>query len=522
MAKSYICSIFLFIGSCFHSFGQISFEKTYGTGDWSYCSAAISTGDGGYLIAGHTQGAGSLELFVVKTDSIGDTLWTRIYSTPSNDRCSSVQETFDGGYILTGYSQPIGSTNSDIFLLKINNSGNQEWMKTFDSGEADQASAIFQNSDSGFILTGTIRINLGQTQAFLMRTNSFGDSLWVKRYIVTSGDVGGTCVRQTVDGGFIITGSMSLIGSNTDVYFQKTDSSGNLLWARSYGNYFNEYGKYFIESPDGGFLIAGLADTSFISVIDMLLIKTDSVGDTLWTNIYPSYDEDRIESIISTTDGGYILTGNSSFAPFTNSDAFLVKIDSSAQILWSKSYGGSDIDNGENIFSTGDGGYVIAGSLTIAGNSYSDFSMIKTDAMGVSGCNETSQTFSQPKRGLPNVVQVSILTDTCNFSISSPGFTEFVNSNTSVLCLQTGIEETLNPQSMTVYPISQNRWEIFFGIEIQSGLIELYSLHGQLILQENIQRSFSKIIRTPAPGMYVIRIFDGRSFYTSKFIDLNR
>ena len=162
-------------------YATVTFERTYGGVVADYGFSVQQTTDGGYIIAGMTYsfGAGNYDVYLIKTNAQGDTLWTRTYGGPHFDEGYSVQQTTDGGYIIAGYTYSFGAGTPD------------------------------------------------SNNVYLVKTNAQGDTLWTRNY----NESGGRCVRQTADGGFIVTGYAADSAGNYDVCLIKTDSLGNVAVA---------------------------------------------------------------------------------------------------------------------------------------------------------------------------------------------------------------------------------------------------------------------------------------------------
>jgi hypothetical protein len=221
--------------------------------------------DGGYIIAGRIAGIG-----LIKTDSLGDTLWTKSYGGVWSYYDNSVQQTLDEGYII------VGTNGFSVYLIKTDSLGNTLWTKTdYDTLGSNQGNSVQQTSDGGYIITGyTYGSGAGSADVYLIKTDSLGDSLWTRTYGGSSFDEGHS-VRQSFDGGYIITGRTSSFGAGReDVYVIKTDSLGDTLWTRTYGEIHDDWGSSIQQTFDGGYIIAGFTG-SWTSVY---LIKTNESG----------------------------------------------------------------------------------------------------------------------------------------------------------------------------------------------------------------------------------------------------
>lgn len=214
------------------SFGAITFERTYGGASDDFSGSVQETKDGGYIIAGGTKsfGAGGWDVYLVKTDSLGDTLWTRTCGGTNGDGGYSVQQTSDRGYIITGHTYSFGAGWDDVYLIKTNASGDTLWTKAYGGVDWDYGYSVQQTTEGGYIIAGiTESFGSGWGSVYLIRTNASGTLLWSRIYGGTADDEGKS-VQQTRDGGYIIAGKTTSFGAGgNDAYLIKTDSSGTVV-----------------------------------------------------------------------------------------------------------------------------------------------------------------------------------------------------------------------------------------------------------------------------------------------------
>jgi len=312
-----------------------------------------------------------------------ETLWTKTFGGGSYDRGYCVQQTSDGGYILTGSTSSYGAGGADVWLIKTDASGDTLWTKTFGGTDYDYGNSVQQTSDGGYIIIGsTESYGLGEMDAWLIKTDSSGDTLWTKTYGGNNED-GGISVQQTSDGGYVLACYTESYGSGySDFWLIKTDADGDTLWTRTYGGNNSEGCKSVQQTSDGGYIIAGSTESYGLGEMDAWLIKTDSSGDTLWTKTYGGDSDDRCLSVCQTSDGGYILTGSTSSYGAGGADVWLVKADTSGRMVWGKTYGGSGYDRGKSVEQITDGGYIIVGYNKSINDGAEDTWLIKTNASG--------------------------------------------------------------------------------------------------------------------------------------------
>ena len=387
-----LVSVMVMLGFVASLFAVITFERTYGGTNSDEGLEVEQTSDQGYIIAGSTRsfGAGEYDVYLIKTDSLGDTLWTKVYGGTDWDKAQSVQQTQDGGYIIGGWTQSFGNGVSDAYLIKTNASGDIVWTRTYGGTDGDDGQCVRQTSDSGYIFVGrTNSSGAGDFDVYLVKTDVSGDSMWAKTFGSAYIDFA-VCVQQTSDEGYIIVGmNGSLAGG--DVYLIKTDSLGDSLWTRVYGGGNSDRGYFVNLTQDGGYIITGETSSYGAGGSDVYLIKTDASGDTTWTKTYGGSASEAGVSVQQTQDGGYIITGRTQSYGAGEVDAYLIKTDSSGDTMWTRTYGGASYDWGFSAQQTLDDGYIMAGYTQSFGAGSYDFYLIKTDQNGNVGVEEESQ-----------------------------------------------------------------------------------------------------------------------------------
>ena len=373
-------------------FALAGWERTYGGSDEDCGRSVAQTSDGGYIVAGYTGsfGAGFEDVYLFKTDSSGDTIWTRTYGGSYDDRGYSVAQTSDGGYIVTGYTQSFGAGIVDVYLVKTDSSGDTIWTRTYGGSGDDGGKSVAQTSDGGYIVAGyTYSFGAGVFDVYLIKTDSSGDTMWTRTYGGSEGDWSYS-VAQTADSGYIIAGTTEPFGAGlSDVYLIKTDSSGDTLWTRTYGGSNRDCGWSLAQTSDGGYVVAGWTYSFGAGNADVYLIRTNSSGDTIWTRTYGRGGADIGCSVTQVTDGGFIITGYTGSYPADGFDVYLILTDSSGDTLWTRTYGGSDDDYGNSVAQTTDGGFIVVGSTEFFSAGDYDVYLIKTDSLGYTAIGET-------------------------------------------------------------------------------------------------------------------------------------
>ena len=348
--------------------------------------SVVQTGDGGYAFAGSTTsfGAGSADVWLVKTDGSGNMQWNKTYGGSGDDGASSVVQTGDGGYALAGGTNSFGAGGNDCWLIKVDSAGSMQWNKTYGGTGIDGSSSMIQTADGGYALAGdTTSFGAGGYDFWLVKTDANGNALWNKTYGGTQDD-SACSVVQTNDGGYALAGKMIPFGPGPDDFWLvKTDSAGNQQWNKTYGGTQDEVAFCMIQMADGGYAIAGETTTQ-TSLYDGLLLRTDASGNQLWNRTYGGTGQEQIEHLVQTRDGGLALAGGGTWLGGDRSyDVWLFKTDANGNQLWNRSYGGEYFDEAYDVIQTSDGGYALACQSLSFGAGISNFWLIKTDEYGV-------------------------------------------------------------------------------------------------------------------------------------------
>jgi hypothetical protein len=362
-------------------FGQ-GWEVTLGGSSSDMGLSVQQTIDDGYIITGMTYsfGGGTPDVYLVKTDANGVEQWFNTFTgfSGGGDYGNSVKQTMDGGYIITGYAMIDNlsvSGHLDLYLIKTDGIGVEQWSRAFGGNSNDAGHSVQQTTDGGYIITGYTWSN-GSKDIWLIKTDGNGQEQWSQTF-VGSYDMNGSSVQQTSDGGYIIAGACDC---PDDGILIKTDGNGIEQWSQNLGG----TGNSVQQTTDGGYVIAGKSD--LIALWDFWLSKTDGNGQEQWSQTYGGWSASSVQQ---TSDGGYIITGYTLSNGY--SDVYLVKTDGSGIEQWNQTFGGSlDYDIGSSVQQTTDGGYIIAGYTDSFGNG-GDVYLIKTDGNG----NVTS-TFNIP------------------------------------------------------------------------------------------------------------------------------
>jgi hypothetical protein len=333
------------------AFGNLQWQRTFGSPSWESGYGFNETADGGYILVGSKTNPSdnTTDVYVIKVDGIGGVQWEQTFGGPKNDKARTVQQTVDGGYIIFGDSNSFGSVpfQSDMYVLKISANGAMEWETVIGGDSTEWTWGGMQTSDGGYVVVGDTRSYsnpVGWADVYLVKLDEDGNQVWDKTYGDTSLDTGRS-VLQTPDNGFVIAGETFPPGSSAyKAYLIKTDSDGNEQWSRTYGPSSQDtFARCVRATPDGGFIVAGEQNDPAGIDKDGYLLKVDALGNPQWDNTYGGPSIEFIYSVSVTSDDGYILSGRTLSFGEGNYDAFLVKLDSDGEHdeTWSDLGGGT-------------------------------------------------------------------------------------------------------------------------------------------------------------------------------------
>ncbi len=363
--------------------GRVCFERTYGGADFDYGRSVRQTSDGGYIVTGetHSFGMGWGDVLLMKVDSLGDTLWSRTYGGSWYDCGRAVIQTHQGGYLVAGETQSFGAGGNDFYVVRTDSLGNVLWTRTYGGGDYDCAYSVREAVDGYVILGETGSFGAGGQDIYLVKVDLLGNFSWDATY-GGSGSECGFSIDETSDNGYVIAGYTSSYGSGgDDMYLVKTDDLGNAVWTRTYGTSSAEWARSVEETADLGYVIAG--ETRASGVYNFYLVKTDSSGNMVWDFEYGGTSHDRCMSVQQTLDLGYVMAGYTMSFGAGDYDVYLVKTDISGGTAWARTYGGTGEDRGVFAQQAQDTGFIVTGYTESFGAGSYDVYLIKVGPDGI-------------------------------------------------------------------------------------------------------------------------------------------
>jgi len=516
------CFIFLcaFVSLWLNSSSQ-PFQKLYGDSTVNDIgNSIIQTSDGGYLIAGTQFDSGNQieSVFLVRTNENGDTLWTRrMKETVLTYSGNAIVETYDGGFAVACVRGD--GINFAPVLLKVDSSGNLEWNKSYTWGAKEHIKSIVQAPDSGFLLAGYFYN--GDMLVYFIRTNADGDTLWTRCYAKGGFNAQIYSVQIAADGGFVAAGSMQeQFNSDVDAFIFKTDSVGNFLWAKGYGESGYDYAQQVQTTSDGGCVLAAVTYSFGAGLADYFLVKTDSSGNLLWSKTYGGASDDRSESVVQTSDDGFLFTGESASNSQGNFDICIVRTNGIGDTIWTKNFGSIQNNEGYSLTITSDSAFAITGYYySLSGNT--DLLLMKAGAADFVGCTETNtvvQVDSPNTRVVNHLLYPIISTPDVGLPLL------IVNAGTDIetLCLTDDVNEQNSEDALLIYPnpvhstlnieLSKERNSIFqlrvFNIALSEIKLPVYFQNNKCTID------CSRLI----PGIYIVEISTDKEIIHRKII----
>ena len=354
--------------------------------------------------------------------SSGEITAIKNYGGSKNDVANAVVKTLDGGAVVLGYTQSINGNitdktteNFDFWVLKLDAESNIQWSKTFGGTNDDRGNDIIQTNDGGYAVLGystssdqDVSENAGSQDFWMIKLNANGSISWSKTFGYTGADFG-TTLLQTADNSYLITGVLDVTASGGqgnsqrhaggDIWAIKLSENGELQWSKYFGGSFTDAPFGVVETEDHNFIIAGSSDSGDVDIsnnngsYDFWVLKIASNGSLLWERSFGGSEIDEGRAITTTNDGNFIIVGDTRSADKDVSnnngaaDVWIIKMNTDGNLIWEKTIGGTSFDVARSVSKTQDGGFIISGSSRSLDNSFTnqgqnDALLLKIDAEG--------------------------------------------------------------------------------------------------------------------------------------------
>ncbi|HPF91401.1 MAG TPA: T9SS type A sorting domain-containing protein, partial [Flavobacteriales bacterium] len=465
------------------------FMRSYRTSITSYGSALRLTHDGGFLVGGNGNSteSGENSPFLVRTGPTGDTLWTRIYGVQGIASCNSVEAIASGGYFVVGQSQSTAAVPPDIMLLRADEDGLPLWCRTIGGPYQDVAMASTLTEDGGVAVAGWRMTASGEGNAYVVRFNADGDTLWTRTYDTGEGSTA-MSICNTSDGGFALAGIHTTpIPDFRAPWIMRIDANGTPLWNTVLDLTLSD-AAWISPLADGGFIVTGHLYSSVT-----FLARINGTGAAEWVRSYdlPNTDN-KAYCVQPTADGGYALCGHNGGHPW------MALTDEQGDVLWQRIYG-DEIKTRNQLVVVGEDGFAMVSNKNWDGLG---MQLIRTDADGRNGCEGhlplvvadlTVETFS------PTVVSGSygIITEV-DPRVSS-------GCSVHVTCSSTGMVDEPN-EGFRIHPNPSSGRLFVSGIE-GPFRCEVVDITGKVVGPRVAFATAGTIdVGTLAQGKYVLRL----------------
>ena len=352
-------------------FSQVNWDYTYGDSIQADDGWSIDqTLDGGFIMGGMSI----YKAVLIKIDNNGQLEWNRIYEKSDDDNINSVKQTSDGGYIATGYSINDDTWDYEAWTFKLDSMGEIEWEDVYAvNNKGNQGEDIIEASDGGFVITGNQDNNGDNAKAFLRKYSSSGEVLWNKTFSSSNYNEGLSLIEAS-DLSLVFVGFSGTSHGAYKHFMVRTDADGNQIWEKRFGNNTQQSLNSVCEDLDGGFVATGYTN----NYDDLYIVKRNSEGDQEWQKVIDysemdDWDTDQGNDIILASDGGFYILGSTNMYPSSSGqdDFWLIKTNSNGDTLWTDVIGGEWWDIGQSLIEIDNGNLLLFGT-TDSYTSYPD------------------------------------------------------------------------------------------------------------------------------------------------------
>jgi hypothetical protein len=504
------------------------FYKTYTRLTDGYAYSVQQTFDGGYILSGATPSGlpANNDAWIIKLDANGDTVWTRIIAgnPVGHEMFSTIRQLPDSGYIASGYGWDTIANHFVPAMVRLNAAGNILWMKWYRTeicpgpcNTIDMATDVIQTPDGGFAVTGRDETFVGTPTRtlFILKTDSAGNIEWAKDYDDMYQSEGAR-LAVAPDSGLLVIGFCGPSPYNagsTDMYVIRTKANGDTLWVKSYGGNSGEIGMCISPTGDSCFILTGYTTSFGSGYIDVYLVKINSQGDTLWSKTYGEFNGEYAYTTCQDADGNLLTSGRTSSFNTADYNDFLLKTDSAGNLTWTKMYGASEYDYRNFVSTTNGGGYVLAGRYKPILSQTRSVFVIKTNSNGETACNYSDISLIETNT---NTQVRQIPAQISDMTMTAIDMTPIVYSDSILIqdCLIQGYSDVSKDDRIRIYPNPATKYFSISGI--QKGTIEIFNAIGKLIYSEKIKSE--PIYFNQPSGIYFVRVSDGERVWTQKLV----
>lgn len=326
----------------------------------------------------YTNASSTLNSPDVQPLSPNELVWEKTYGGAGDDRAFCLISKDNNGFLIVGSSTSFIPGKTIAWVVRTDSDGNTVWNKTYPNKDGTEFRSALKTT-GGFLLVGNSFFSSGDEDAWIMKIDDQGDVLWNKT--IGENNINKILSAASAPDGFVFVGLTYPLGNNnSDGWAIKTDEDGKLLWNKTFGGPGNDAFRSIFVNRDGEYVIAGYADSTENGNYGFWLVKTDKNGTIMWNQTYAG-QESKAYALTGAEDG-YILVGDTHSNEKTDVDALIVKTDLNGKLVWERTWGGDNFDEASTVINARDEGYVIAGFTFSYGKGLRDFWIFKIDDFG--------------------------------------------------------------------------------------------------------------------------------------------
>ncbi len=339
--------------------------------------------DGGYALAGHTRSHGVFDrdAWILRLDANGKVVWQQVLGGPMTEKVFGIAATDDGHVVIAGKTYSAGEGGSDALIARFDADGDLMWQKIYGGEHNDGARAIAPLAEGGFIVAGS-KGGAADDDLWVIALNDDGDKRWERTY-GSDGEEGAVSVVQSADGGFGVAGYTQRPGLKSfDNWVIRLDASGEMLWQRHFARGVFSAGTAISAAPEGGLFVAGISQKRTPRDSRSWVIRLAHDGATLWKRLSQNAGSNEAWGAASTPDGGVVVVSAAQYGGLGESDARLVRFAPDGEILWTRIVGRRTWTRPTAVITTNDGGILVTGYTTGRGAGYQDVWVVRLDGEG--------------------------------------------------------------------------------------------------------------------------------------------
>jgi hypothetical protein len=357
-----------------------TFRHVFGGDGEDDARAVVNSYDDGFVMAGSTSsfGYGNSDVYILKVDAEGMYRWSNVFGGINVDRGMDIKQTPDSGYVIVGYTNSFNNGDYDVFLIKTDSLGQLQWQKTYGGNDWDFGYSVALTDDGGFVIVGeTYSYGKGSSDVYVIKTNGLGDTLWTKTYGSEQEDVAKSVYINHL-GNIVICGFTQKETKNALVL--EISDSGEIVLEKIYESEHTQVLNSIVEKIDlTGYAALGYQIEKNSENIDYYFINTDENGAIIHEHLYGStFENDIGYSIVNRTSITFLIGGETNYNFGSN---FMIYVIGLNGVGWTSGiHGGAKFETLYDVDIVNDGGYVAVGTTNSYGQGYNDILIVKTNS----------------------------------------------------------------------------------------------------------------------------------------------